>query len=1094
MALVSENEVQLRISASTDGDAEINALSNSVSDLEKDLQAVAEAAAESAAKQAQAAQKLQAAKQAQDEARLALAAARAEYQLLAAQAKASGDAQGDFAQKAQAAKQRVNELSVQMASTSGNVRVLSAEYKQQQTITAGLQDETKRLQTAIGGIGGASQQAAKVSTVANAQVKESIKSVGDQLTELKVLYAAWIAAQQAVSAVSGIAATADAYANLRARLKLVVGDGEALKQAFEGVQQVALSTNSNLAETGNLFAKLAEVGKTLGVSQQEALALTETINQAVQVSGASAQASEAALTQLIQGLNGGVLRGEEFNSVMEQAPRLARALADGLGVTTGELRKMAEAGQLSSEVVIGALQGQAQAVEQEFAQLPATIGRAITNLQSQWQVFIGSLDESSGASATAAQAIELLAENLDFVASSLMNAGQAFLAWKAYNIAAEFLVLKTAVAAVTVAKTAETAATVANTAALSANTAATVANNAAKIGSAAASDVAAGAAGRLAGALSLVKGLSFAFLATNLVDIGKWLGEAAAKAMGYGKEIEKVEAQLRAEEAATKAMAAETAALAQKQKLAADAALGLTEASKAVVAKFDELKEKGKSTAEAISEISKALNVSDVSGIEQTGAALDALALRGKLTAKEVQDAWAQALKGKDLQQFAVEAMTAFDNTEQGARRLAAAMEARLAEAIRRTGKDFGELSNGVNETAQRAINDFDVLSESLEALGQTGVNVGVTLSASLDQALKAATTEAAVQAVIDRWKALGDQGAVTGQQLADGLSVAQRKLEDIKPGVNSLAEAFRTLGMKSQEELNKTAENARQAFETIKQGSGSTRQEVERVGEAFKRYAEAAIAANGGVITDAVRAEAAMRGFRIEVDASGKAMLVAANSTDGLAGGLRNVANEAAAAAAQVAAMQKVYDRMTKLPPGAVSPSVMDSDAGSPSAEAFGFSWKDELYRAGATVKEAEIAAKYTNEIKARLVALRSPSVRSEAEYFKMNESSQRNAVEQALALARAEIAGATVDIGTSVADERARIAARQGAPMTADGYFNNMKSADSGGARAAMASTTVVFNVAGRQTKVNVGSSSDVENLRILLQQLEFDASRSA
>jgi tape measure domain-containing protein len=762
-------------------------------------------------------------------------------------------------------------------------------------------------------IGNAAQRAEAKATPAHRKVADGVRSISEQLTEVKTLYAAWIATQQAVGAVSGIAATADAYANLQARLKLVVGDGDALKQAFEGVQQVALSTNSSLAETGNLFAKLAEVGKALGVSQQEALALTETINQAVQLSGASAQASEAALTQLIQGLNGGALRGEEFNSVMEQSPRLARALADGLGKTTGELREMANAGQLSSQVVIDALRGQAQAVEQEFAQLPATIGRAITNLESQWQVFVGSLDESSGASATAAQAIELLAENLDFVAGSLMNAGQAFLAWKAYNIAAEFLSLKTAVAAVAVAKTAETAATVANTAAVSANTAATVANNAAKAGAAVASDAAAGAAGRLAGALSLIKGLSFAFLVTNLVDIGKWLGEAAAKAMGYGKELEKVEMQMRAEEAATKAMAAETAALQQQARLAADAMLGLSESGQAVVAKFDELKKQGKSTAEAISEVGKMLSLSDLSGIQQAGAALDALALRGKLTAKEVQDAWALALKGKDLQQFAVEAMTAFDNTEQSARRLAAAMEARLAEAIRRTGKDFGELSNGVNATAQKAINDFDVLSESLEALGQTGVNVGVTLAASLDQALKAATTEAAVQAVIDRWKALGNQGAVTGQQLADGLTVAQRKLEDIKPGVNSLAEAFRVLGMKSQEELNKTAENARQAFETIKQGSGSTRQEVERVGEAFKRYAEAAIAANGGVASDTMRVEAAMNGYRIEVDAAGKAMLVAADAASAMSGGLREVGKEASLAADDVRRLAEEEDRRRK-------------------------------------------------------------------------------------------------------------------------------------------------------------------------------------
>src|SRR5690606_13018136 len=127
--------------------------------------------------------------------------------------------------------------------------------------------------------------------------------------------------------------------------------------------------------------------------QQDALALTESINQAVIISGASAAASDAALTQLIQGLQSGVLRGEEFNSVMEQAPRLAAALAAGLGVTRGELRALANDGQLSSETVIRALRSQADVLRTEFAQMPQTVGRAIQNLQTEWLRFVGTLDQ-----------------------------------------------------------------------------------------------------------------------------------------------------------------------------------------------------------------------------------------------------------------------------------------------------------------------------------------------------------------------------------------------------------------------------------------------------------------------------------------------------------------------------------------------------------------------------------------------------------------------------------------------------------------------------------------------------------------------------
>ena len=138
-----------------------------------------------------------------------------------------------------------------------------------------------------------------------------------------------------------------------------------LKDIVTKVEKSA-SQIGGIAAASDRRPRLVALGHSYGsLVTAEALRLTETVNQAVRLSGASAQASEAALTQLIQGLQGGVLRGDEFNSVMEQAPRLAKALADGLGVTTGALRTMAEAGQLSSETVIRALQGQARAVGPE---------------------------------------------------------------------------------------------------------------------------------------------------------------------------------------------------------------------------------------------------------------------------------------------------------------------------------------------------------------------------------------------------------------------------------------------------------------------------------------------------------------------------------------------------------------------------------------------------------------------------------------------------------------------------------------------------------------------------------------------------------
>ena len=181
-------------------------------------------------------------------------------------------------------------------------------------------------------------------------------SISTQLQSIQNIATAALGGSYVGGLAKSVAETADQFRNLEARIKLATGEGPQFQAAFAGVQQIALRTNTALDETGALFARLVSAGREAGQSaqaaQQNALDLAETINQAIQLSGASADASKAAVTQLIQGLQGGVLRGEEFNSVMEQAPRLAQALANGLGVTTGELRKMAEQGALTSDVVM----------------------------------------------------------------------------------------------------------------------------------------------------------------------------------------------------------------------------------------------------------------------------------------------------------------------------------------------------------------------------------------------------------------------------------------------------------------------------------------------------------------------------------------------------------------------------------------------------------------------------------------------------------------------------------------------------------------------------------------------------------------------
>lgn len=717
--------------------------------------------------------------------------------------------------------------------------------------------------------------------------RDALRGIADQLRTLQSLAGAAIGGTFVGGLAADVGRTADAFANLQARIKIVTGDGPALEQAFQGVFDVASRTNTAVEETGTLFTRLLQAGKQIGLTSQQALALTETINQAVQVSGASAESSSAAITQLIQGLQSGVLRGEEFNSVMEQAPRLAFALADGLGVTTGELRKLAEAGRLTAATVIGALQGQSQALQAEFNQLPPTIGRAITNLSTEWTRYVGEVDKANGVSSAAASVINALARNLDTLGSLLFSAGKAAVAYQAIKLAQTFLDIGTA---------ARTSATgiAAQTAAVTANTAATTANAAAQRAVGAAGAEAAVGVGRLASLLGTLKTLSLIGILTNLREIGTAIGEGAAKLAGYGKAFEEAEIRAKADAQTTRDNAAAKAALAQQMQQAAERALGLSDASKRVVAEFEGLRAKGESVSDALGKVSKSLELGNLQGITDAGTALDALAQRGQITGQQVRDALAAALKGEDLGVFRAQALAAFDDSEQGARRLQAAIDAIATESLRRAGTSADELRTGFSAAANSAINDVDALAQSLASLGLKGDDAARALTAALAKATDTAGTARAVDAVIARYEALGRQGLITGDQLAEGLDKARTKLEGLTPGIQGLDEALRTFGLKSRDELTRTAETFRTSFDLIARSTSVSLADKVR---AFQQYRDAAIAANGGVESSEVKAREEMLRFQGAAIGAVKAVSDAMGNAGRSVDALRDRVNQTAGA-----------------------------------------------------------------------------------------------------------------------------------------------------------------------------------------------------
>lgn len=222
--------------------------------------------------------------------------------------------------------------------------------------------------------------------------------------------------------IAEIIQAADAFVLLEARIKIATGEGVNFITGFEGVKQIANETFSSIANTGELFARITQASTTLGLAQGEILSVTKTINEAIKLSGGTAASADAAIIQLVQGLQSGVLRGEEFNSIMEQSPRLAQAMADGLGVTRGELRKMANDGKLTSEVVIDSVRSQTKVIEDEFATLPVTFGNSIQLLKNTMFEFVGSLNETVNQSGRMAAAVEYISDSIKNIDPSTIAA------------------------------------------------------------------------------------------------------------------------------------------------------------------------------------------------------------------------------------------------------------------------------------------------------------------------------------------------------------------------------------------------------------------------------------------------------------------------------------------------------------------------------------------------------------------------------------------------------------------------------------------------------------------------------------------------
>jgi tape measure domain-containing protein len=240
----------------------------------------------------------------------------------------------------------------------------------------------------------------------NAQdLDKSIKGVGKSADSTIFTMSRLAAAIAAVISVQKIKEYSDAWTGVTNQLRQTVKTQEQLAAVTQRIVDISIESRASLEATSQLYTRFRLSVDETTLSNERLFGIVETINKSLALSGATASESAGALRQLSQAIASGVLRGEEFNSIAEQAPGIFQAIQKETGKTAGELRKFAADGGITTDILIRSLEAYRSTVDDQFGKSKATISQAFEVARTNITQFIGTLDQASGASASFAQMI-----------------------------------------------------------------------------------------------------------------------------------------------------------------------------------------------------------------------------------------------------------------------------------------------------------------------------------------------------------------------------------------------------------------------------------------------------------------------------------------------------------------------------------------------------------------------------------------------------------------------------------------------------------------------------------------------------------------
>ncbi|EPY4733062.1 tape measure protein [Klebsiella quasipneumoniae] len=265
----------------------------------------------------------------------------------------------------------------------------------------------------VSGLIQAQQQVNKRLDQMDAKFEQSSRSAGRFEGALNKVGVA-IAAALTIDAAKKLIAIGDEMVTLQARIARLSPSIDVAKETLASLSAIAAQTGNSLSETERLWESLTTALKETGATNSQILGLTSTLQKIGTIGGSSTEEMANALRQFGQSISGGIVRAEEFNSILEQMPELARQIAAGLGISIGDLRKRMLEGKLTAQDALNSIQRQSQSVNEEFDKMPVSIDRAKNSLDVAFKNAINDLNQAIGLTTTLAGLMQSVADNLNY--------------------------------------------------------------------------------------------------------------------------------------------------------------------------------------------------------------------------------------------------------------------------------------------------------------------------------------------------------------------------------------------------------------------------------------------------------------------------------------------------------------------------------------------------------------------------------------------------------------------------------------------------------------------------------------------------------